>query len=174
MDSFSGKEYFGYRLRTEVYYMNQIASGKFISQKRKEKNLTQEQLAEKLGVSNKTVSKWETGKCMPDYSVVKILCEELDITIAELFDGKCAEENNVSSSNDDKIMDLLKRTQELEKQKNLLYGVLLIVMGIALQSLSHTLGGSDVKDFLSGLLLGISIAEMLAGVFVVGKWISIR
>ena len=55
--------------------MNQLVTGKFISQKRKEKNLTQEQLAEKLGVSNKTVSKWETGKCMPDYSVVKSLCE---------------------------------------------------------------------------------------------------
>lgn len=54
--------------------MNQLATGKFISQKRKEKNMTQEQLAEKIGVSNKTISKWETGKCMPDYSVVKSLC----------------------------------------------------------------------------------------------------
>ncbi len=113
--------------------MNQLMTGKFISQKRKERNLTQEQLAEKLGVSNKTVSKWETGKCMPDYSVVKELCEEL------------------------------------EKQKNILCGVLLIVMGIVLQALSHTLGGSDVKDFFSGLLLGISIAEMLIGVYVVSK-----
>lgn len=51
--------------------MNQSATGKFISWKRKEKNLTQEQLAEKLGVSNKTISKWETGKCMPDYGFVK-------------------------------------------------------------------------------------------------------
>lgn len=56
--------------------MNQLVTGKFISLKRKEKNLTQAQLAEKLGVSNKTVSKWETGKCMPDYSIVKCLCEE--------------------------------------------------------------------------------------------------
>ena len=71
-------------------------------------------------------------------------------------------------------MDLLKRTQDLEKQKNLLYGILLIVMGIALQALSHTLGGSNVKDFFSGLLLGISIAEMLAGVYVVGKNIAGR
>lgn len=47
--------------------MNQLVTGKFITQKRKEKNLTQAQLAEKLGVSNKTVSKWENGKCMPDW-----------------------------------------------------------------------------------------------------------
>lgn len=64
--------------------------------------------------------------------------------------------------------------QDLEKQKELLYGVLLIVMGIALQALSHTLGGSDVKDFFSGLLLGISIAEMLVGVYVAGKGIAGR
>ena len=154
--------------------MNQLATGKFISRKRKEKNLTQEQLAEKLGVSNKTISKWETGKCMPDYSVVKPLCDELGITVAELLDGEESEEKSLRTYDDEQIMDLLKRTQDLEKQKNLLYGILLIVMGIALQALSHTLGGSGVKDFFSGLLLGISIAEMLVGVFVVGKGIAGR
>ena len=149
--------------------MDQQITGKFIAYKRKEKNLTQEQLAEKLGVSNKTVSKWETGKCMPDYAVVKNLCKELEITVAELIDGEAAEEKSVRVYDDEQIVELLKRTQELEKQRNLIYGVLLIVMGIALQALSHTLGGSGVKDFFSGLLLGISIAEMLAGVFVLGK-----
>ena len=154
--------------------MNQMATGKFISQKRKEKSLTQEQLAEKLGVSNKTVSKWETGKCMPDYSVVKALCDELEITVAELMDGEKSEEKSVRTYDEEQIMDLLKKTQNLEKQKELLYGILLIVMGIALQALSHTLGGSDVKDFFSGLLLGISIAEMLVGVYVAGKGIAGR
>ena len=148
--------------------MNQLTTGKFISKKRKEKNFTQEQLAEKLGVSNKTISKWETGKCMPDYGIVKSLCEELEITIAELMDGEESEEKSVRAY-DEQIMDLLRRTQELEKQKNLLYGILLIVMGIALLALSYTFGGSNVKDFFSGLLLGISIAEMLVGVYVLGK-----
>ena len=149
--------------------MNQQLTGKFIAHKRKEKNLTQEQLAEKLGVSNKTVSKWETGKCMPDYSVVKALCDELEITVAELMDGEASDERSVRTYDEEQIIDLLKRTQNLEKQKNLLYGILLIVMGIALQALSHTLGGSNVKDFFFGLLLGISIAEMLVGIYVVGK-----
>ena len=67
--------------------MNQITTGKFIAKKRKEQNLTQEQLAERLGVSNKTISKWETGKCMPDYAVVKSLCEELKVSVSELMDG---------------------------------------------------------------------------------------
>lgn len=151
--------------------MNQINTGVFISKKRKEMNLTQEQLAEKLGVSDKTISKWETGKCMPDYSIVKPLCEQLNITVAELMDGSDAEEKSVRTYDEEQIMDLLRRTQELERQKNILYGIILIIMGIALQVLSHTFGGSDVQDFLSGLLLGISVAEMLVGVYVVGKYL---
>ena len=153
--------------------MNQLVIGKYISLKRKQKNMTQEQLAEKLGVSNKTISKWETGKCMPDYSIIKNLCDELEITVAELFDGETSGEKSVRIYDEEQFLDLLRRTQELEKQKNLLYGVILIVMGIALQALCHTLGGSNVKDFFSGLLLGISIAEMLAGIYVIGKGLAV-
>lgn len=74
-------------------------------------------MAEKLGVSNKTVSKWETGKCIPDYSIVKNLCEELEITVAELMDGESAEEKSVRAYDDEQIMDLLRRTQELENRR---------------------------------------------------------
>lgn len=149
--------------------MGQIKAGRFITKKRKEQNLTQEQLAERLGVSNKTVSKWETGKCMPDYAVVKSLCEELKVSVSELMDGEEADEKSIRVYDEEQILDLLRRTQELEKQKGALTGVILIVMGIALQASSRTLGGSDVMDFFSGLLLGLSVAEMLAGIFVIGK-----
>lgn len=57
--------------------MDQHNIGIFLAAKRREKNLTQEQPAERLGVSNKTISKWENGKCMPDYSVNELLCKEL-------------------------------------------------------------------------------------------------
>ena len=149
--------------------MNQFVIGKFIAFKRKQKNLTQEQLAEKLGVSNKTISKWETGKCMPDYSIVKSLCQELEVTVAELIDGEISQEQSVRPYDNEQILDLLRRTQELEKKKNMLYGMMLIVMGIALQVISYTVGGSDFKEFISGSLLGLSIGEMLVGVYVVGK-----
>lgn len=154
--------------------MNQAITGKFIALKRKQKNLTQEQLAEKLGVSNKTISKWETGKCMPDYSIVKSLCEELGVTMAELLDGEKAGDKSVRVYDDEQMLDLLRRIQELEKQKVMLTGVMLIVMGIAFQALSHTLSGSDFKDFLSGVLLGLSLGEMLIGVYVVGKSLAER
>lgn len=111
---------------------------------------------------------------MPDYAIVKSLCEELKVTIAELIDGEETEEKSVRVYDENQIMDLLRRTQELEKQKNLLYSILLIIMGIALQALSQTLGGSAVKDFFSGLLLGISVGEMVVGVYLVGKNIAGR
>lgn len=157
-----------YEMNGEIH-MNQFVIGKFIAFKRKQKNLTQEQLAEKLGVSNKTISKWETGKCMPDYSIVKSLCQELEVTVAELIDGEISQEQSVRPYDNEQILDLLRRTQELEKQKNMLYGMMLIVMGIALQVISYTVGGSDFKEFISGSLLGLSIGEMLVGVYVVGK-----
>lgn len=122
-----------------------------------------------MAVSNKTISKWETGKCMPDYTVIKGLCGELQVTVSELMDAEETEEKSVRVYDDDQILDLLRRTQELEKQKVMLTGVILIVMGIALQALSQSLGGSDVKNFFSGLLLGLSVAEMLAGIYVIGK-----
>ena len=74
--------------------MNQEKIGKFIQELRKEKGLTQVELAEKLGVSNRTVSKWENGNNLPDYSMFNILCEELNISINELLSGeKLTKEN---------------------------------------------------------------------------------
>ena len=149
--------------------MNQANIGSYIARKRREKNLTQEQLAERLGVSNKTISKWENGKCMPNYSVIEALCQALSITLPELMDGEDAAEDSVRVYDDAQILDLLQRTQELEKQKGVLYGLILIVLGIACCALSASTGGSDVHDFLSGLLMGLSFAEMLAGIAVIGN-----
>lgn len=106
---------------------------------------------------------------MPDYAVIKNLCEELKVSVSELMDGEEADDKSIRVYDDEQILDLLRRTQELEKQKVMLVGVILIVMGIALQALSHTFGGSDVKDFFTGILLGLSVAEMLAGIFVIAR-----
>ena len=149
--------------------MNQTAIGSYIARKRKERNLTQEQLAQQLGVSNKTISKWENGKCMPDYSVIQALCEALGVTIPELMDGEDAADSSVRVYDDAQILDLLCRMQELERQKNILYGVALITLGIASSAMSGTVGGTDVRDFISGILMGLSIAEILAGIWIIGK-----
>ena len=149
--------------------MNQTAIGNYIAKKRGEKNLTQKQLAEKLGVSNKTVSKWENGKCMPDYSIIEQLCSELSVTLSELLGGEDTAVDSVRVCDDEQILDLLCRIQELEQQKGILYGVILIVLGIASDAMSRTTGGTDVQDFISGVLMGLSIAEILLGFVIIGK-----
>lgn len=162
--------------------MNLNLIGSFVARKRKEKNMTQAQLAERLGVSNKTVSKWETGKCMPDYSVIESLCKELGVSMTELMKGEAADEvggdgsgSGVRDSCDDsQILDLIKRIQILEQQRVSLYGLILLIMGMALLILQYHIGGSTVKDFISGFLLGISIVEMLVGVYVTVRGISSR
>ena len=68
--------------------MNQEKIGLFIAKCRREKNMTQEDLAEKLGVSNKSISRWENGKTMMDISLFEPLCNELDISIIELLNGE--------------------------------------------------------------------------------------
>lgn len=154
--------------------MNQVAIGNFIGKKRKELNLTQAQLAEKLGVSNKTVSKWENGKCMPDYGIIQPLCAELGISVSELMDGEEQPQDSIRAYDDSQILDLIKRTQALESQRTTLSGVILIVLGIAICALSFSFGGSDVKDFVSGVMLGISCVAMLAGVYIVGSSLARR
>lgn len=149
--------------------MNQTTIGSYIARKRREQNLTQEQLAQQLGVSNKTISKWENGKCMPDYSIIQRLCEAIHVSLPELMDGEDAADSSVRVYDDEQILDLLRRTQELERQKGVLCGFVLIVLGIASSALSRTTGGTDVQDFLSGILMGLSVAEILAGIWAAGK-----
>lgn len=152
--------------------MNQLIIGNFVARKRKEKNLTQEQLAEKLGISNKTVSKWETGKCMPDYSIIQLLCKELDITLSELIDGEDTATNSIRTYDEDQMLDLIKRTQLLENQRMSLYGIIMVAMGVALLALSFNVGGSKIEDFISGVVLGIALGELLIGVFIIAIGIS--
>ena len=68
--------------------MNQVQIGRFLAQERKRKGYTQKQLSEKLGISDKTISKWECGNGFPEVSLLLPLCGELDITVNELLSGE--------------------------------------------------------------------------------------
>ena len=149
--------------------MDQIMMGTFLAKKRKEKNMTQAALAERLGVTNKTISKWETGKCMPDYSVIELLCKELEITVAELLDGEEKTDKSVRVYDDTQILELLKRTQNLENQRTSLYGMILIIIGLAFLAIHFNIGGSNIREFVSGVLLGLSIFEMLVGLYILSR-----
>ena len=100
---------------------------------------------------------------MNQLAIVKFIAlkrKEKKITISELMDGE-EEKEIIRSYDEEQTLELLRRVQELERQKNTLYGMLLIVMGIAMLAIAQTLGGSAVRDFFAGLFLGMSIAEKL-------------
>ena len=92
--------------------MNQEKIGKFIAICRKEKNLTQNQLAEKLQITNKAISKWETGRGMPDSSLLLNLCEILDITVNELLSGERLQENKYQIKAEENIIAIVKENDK--------------------------------------------------------------
>ena len=145
--------------------MDQSAIGKFIFKKRKEKNFTQEQLAERLGVSNKTISKWETGKCMPDYSMIEPLCQELNTTVAQLFDGE--DEKSIHTYDSQQILKMIKETQDLKNKKLMLIGIVISLTGIVFLIYSQLIGGTDMQEMLSGFTLGISFPLILLGIILI-------
>jgi len=99
--------------------MNQEKIGKFIAECRKEKGLTQVQLAEQLGTTDKSVSKWENGICLPDSSQYKPLCNVLNITINELFSGQKISNDDYKRIADDNLLKLLKNNLYESSDKSL-------------------------------------------------------
>ncbi len=149
--------------------MNQTTTGIYIAQKRKEKNLTQGQLAERLGISNKTISKWENGRNMPDYGILPLLCKELDVSLSELLDGHDRGQCNAALRDNPLVLDLFSRVQKLEKQKKVVLGILIISFFLTLFSLSHFDAGNSFQEFLSGFMKGASIPGLLIGIIVLIK-----
>lgn len=96
--------------------MDQVKIGKFIKQKRKEKKITQSELAEKLNVTDRAISKWENGICMPDSGIIAELCKILNITINDLFSGEIVDVKNREKKLEENLLDMIKLKQEKDKQ----------------------------------------------------------
>ena len=97
--------------------MNQEKIGNFIKEQRKEQNLTQEQLAEKLNISKNAVSKWERGLNLPDVSIMQDLCKILNISLNELFCGEKIPEENYREAADQNLLDALENSAFTLKDK---------------------------------------------------------
>ncbi len=119
--------------------MDQEKIGKFIASLRKEQKLTQEQLAEKLGVTSKSVSRWENGKNMPDYSVLKGLCNILGIDVNEFLNGEKIEKSEIQTYSIKNLDIILKEYYQMKKQKNI-FKFIAIIIGIIAISLILFLG----------------------------------
>ena len=103
--------------------------GKFIALNRKNKGLTQEQLAEKLGVTNKTVSRWETGKYMPDLSLLKPLSEELGITLNELLSGEKIKEEKIVENTERSILNTIDYSSKKVENEHKKISIILMILG---------------------------------------------
>ena len=122
--------------------MDQIKIGRFIAERRKNGGLTQAQLAEKLGITDKAISKWERGIAMPDTSIMLELCDILEINVNELLSGEKIEMNNNDQKNEQILLDMAK---ELEKKNKTVWTSMWIIMGVSVIGL---IGGLAVVAFL--------------------------
>lgn len=125
--------------------MNANNIGEFIQQLRKEKGLTQKELAEQIGMSDKTISKWENGNSVPDTSMLVPLCKVLDISVNELLSCEKLPPEDYSKKAEENIMMLMKE-KEQQKKGSIFIGVALVLIGIVL------LLGNTEKGY-SGLLI---------------------
>ena len=110
--------------------MNQEKIGKFICKCRKNKNMTQQDLAEKLGVSDRTIGNWENGRNMPDLALFKPLCDELDITLNDLMSGEVVSKKEYQEKLEENIVNTINFTNKKIKDKNNFIGLILIIFGI--------------------------------------------
>lgn len=138
--------------------MNQIETGKFIAACRKEKGMTQVQLAQKLNITDRAVSKWETGKCMPDSSIILELCKILDVSVNDLLSGERIEMDNYEEKVNENLIEL-KRKDENNMNKNTIISIIytvtmviaILVCGICDVAISGALTWSLIA--LSSILL---------------------
>ena len=145
--------------------MDQIKIGKFIQEKRKEKNITQSELAEKLNISDRAISKWENGNCLPDAGNMPILCDILGITINDLFSGE-----KVDMKNNEKKLEenLLEMTALKEEQDKRLLRLEWVIGGLALIVLFTSIGISflvDMEEWIRGLIISGGIIVFLISMF---------
>ncbi len=112
--------------------MDQIKIGKFIAKSRKSKNLTQAQLAEKLNITDRAVSKWETGKSLPDSSVMLELCHILGITVNDLLSGEIIQMENNNQKNAQLLLDIAK---EVERKNKTIWTAMWVIMSISILGL---------------------------------------
>ena len=145
--------------------MNQEKIGKFIMESRKNKNMTQSTLAEKLGVSDRTIGNWENGRNMPDLSLFKPLCDELDISINELISGEKIEKDVYQERFEENIISTIDYSTKRININNNFVGVILILVGFLVTFAAMTIFPSDsswgsIYGVLGGIISLVGISRL--------------
>ncbi len=141
--------------------MDQIKIGKFIKECRNKNNLTQNELAEKLGITDRAVSKWENGRAMPDSSLMLDLCKELKITVNDLLSGEVVSVNNYNENSEKIILEMVKEKEKNDKlllRCEILVGVICIIIMLALTVIASYV---PMEEWLRVLLILIGLVPLL-------------
>ncbi|SET69185.1 helix-turn-helix domain-containing protein [Lacrimispora sphenoides] len=146
--------------------MDQIKIGKFIASCRKEKNLTQAQLAEKLGITDRAVSKWETAKSMPDTGLMPELCELLGISVNELISGEKLNLMEDYRKNAESNLLALKEMEESKNRELLKLEWVIGYMGtIPYLILILTASFGNVSTIIRAILIGLAIVLFIPAIY---------
>ena len=145
--------------------MDQIKIGKFIAEERKRKKYTQRELADKIGISDKTISKWERGNGFPEVSLLLPLCNELGISVNELLSGERLQEEDYKKKAEENMVNLVKETQE-SKKKIILSAVIAGLVIVAAMPLFILAGVIEMEVWIRVLLLVIGFIIMVVGIAV--------
>ena len=144
--------------------MDQIKIGKFIAECRKKNNLTQMQLAEKLNITDRAISKWENGKTMPDSSIMLDLCAELKISVNELLNGEMIEMKNCDESVEKILLDMVKQKEEADKRLLTLEVFIGVLVTMIFLSLVFVASFVNMKDWIRILLIVVGFIPFIIGV----------
>ncbi|RXE60653.1 helix-turn-helix domain-containing protein [Acetivibrio mesophilus] len=143
--------------------MDQTKIGRFIAQERKRKNLTQKQLAELLGISDKTISKWERGNGFPEVSLLLPLCRQLDISLNELLTGERVSEEEYRKKAEENMVNLVREAQE-SKKKIILSAMVAGLTIIAAVPMFVIAGTIQMENWIRVLLIVIGIFVVTGGI----------
>ena len=144
--------------------MDQVKIGKFIAECRKKNNLTQMQLAEKLNVTDRAVSKWENGKAMPDSSIMLDLCCVLKINVNDLLNGEVVTMENYSEKLEQSLLEMVKQKEEADKRLLSLEIFIGVLVSAILLSLVFVASYVQMEDWLRVLLIVIGFIPFIIGI----------
>ena len=149
--------------------MDQIKIGQFIAERRKNKNLTQLQLAEKLNITDRAVSKWENGKSLPDASIMIDLCKELEISVNELLSGEVIKMEEKEKKAEENLLELKMQKEEADKRLLAMEIVIGVFGSVFLLTMVLIASFVSMPDWLRYVLIGVGAVVLFAMAFIAVK-----
>ena len=144
--------------------MDQIKIGKFIQERRKEKRLTQSELAEKLDVTDRAVSKWENGNCIPDASNIQELCKILNITINDLFSGCVVDMRDNEKKLEENLLEMIKIKEKRDKELLILEIFIGVIVSIIMLLCIMIASFVQMEDWIRIVLIVFGIIPFAIGI----------